>query len=393
MKKLLFDIFKNPDDETADRLSVYLHSPHSETDRVFAMTEKRLKDMKEQNKAQNNGIINYKATSAKGRMLSIRVVAAFAVFAAAGIGIFALKNVPEPAFQDESITDSSLETADISSSEAQTSALENKELKSENENSSKVESSFDNENASKVKNSSKKAHESDKLAENQENLSVITGESSEPVSFEQTNSQEAEKESGNVNEVIDDVQTDNISKQDIEVVSAITSSSLQEKDWDYKRGYTGAVRILQVTPDMTYREVIELLGEPETYGQQGYAQYIVDEHRLLMMIYDDENDNIGIDGEDLLAQAVELSELYSDRESRTFDGFIIKTNDNGNAFFVVCPQYYYFDCAYVYVKKDLLSDFEMIDWLPPLEVRITHADAWEDSYPIGVDAESIDLYK
>ena len=75
----------------------------------------------------------------------------------------------------------------------------------------------------------------------------------------------------------------------------------------------------------------------------GYAQYVIDGEWLLMLHYDDENEQIGVDGQELLDSCPRLSEMINDRASLTFDCYVIDIR--GEAIRVTCPQYDGFDCT------------------------------------------------
>lgn len=108
-------------------------------------------------------------------------------------------------------------------------------------------------------------------------------------------------------------------------------------------GETSEAKVLKISSDMTYGEAIELLGEPETVGlRNGYAQYTVDKSKLLMMFYSDINDTLGINGDELLAKCIDLSELEANYNEFVFEGFVV-SNEGGIR--VTCPQYAPLNCA------------------------------------------------
>lgn len=392
----IFDGFDKTDEETIKLASEHYHVLQSEKDRVFAMTERRLNSMKKDN--------DYEARTRMERM-DIETSSRRFPFAAAacitavvvGAGVFAFINGEKPvdvAAGNEQITYLPM-TQDSAGGEASASEIAADVLISGSESKKAMESKAEKKISSeKTESKAEKKISSEKTQSKVQQRYTYEWEISpanEPIS------QEAESEE-NIS-VLPDEESDapsgskkgcTVGEDESEVFAP--EEVLGEKVYEYEHGVTHSNIVMKVTPDMTYRQVIDLLGEPETYEQSGYAQFIMDGDKLLMLVYDDENDNIGISGEDLAASAYPISEMYSNKDEYTFDAFIIKTNEKGDAFFVVCPQYYYFDCAYVRANG-LENEFALIDWLPPCSVRIKHFDSWEESYPVGVDAESIDFYK
>lgn len=398
--KNIFDGFDKTDDEIIDLASAHYHAPQSEKDRVFAMTERRLNNMKKDSRIGSRPQVERMDVGTSVRRFPFAAAACITALVV-GAGVFALVNNVKPidvAARDEQIkylpgtADSAKKassfTASAADREDDVSASDNKNEKIID---SRPESKAESKTAKKV--SSGKAeseyHGQSDYPQEISPADVTVHQEADDANVSSSPDAEVEVPSSSAGVCT-------VGEDESEVISYGEGDSEEvpaERVYEYERGVTHSDIVLSVTPDMTYRQVIDRLGEPETYEQNGYAQFIMDGDKLLMLVYDDENYNIGISGEDLAASAYPLNEMYSNKDERTFDAFIIKQNEKGDAFFVVCPQYDFFDCAYVRARSIDKFEIDLIDWLPPYQVRIKHADAWEESYPVGVDAESIDFYK
>lgn len=158
-------------------------------------------------------------------------------------------------------------------------------------------------------------------------------------------------------------------------------------------GVTDSEKVMKITPEMSYAQVIELLGTPNDVLTDSYGQYIVDGDYLLMLDWDFDTDPVLRSGSELLAGCPRISEMLSSPETQTFDCCIV--NYNGAAIRVTCPQYSRFDCATVNIHTGdnarewtEIVERAMSDGKP---LRITHEDYVLESYPPIVTPISIEI--
>ena len=161
-------------------------------------------------------------------------------------------------------------------------------------------------------------------------------------------------------------------------------------DTDYDEGYTGVERIMAVTDDMTYGEVIELLGNPNTVLiQEGFAQFRIksDEgEKVLFLFYDNSDDVIAKDGHQLYDETIPMESLYCDTENFTFEGIVADIHDGGSIR-ISCPQYPIFDCADFHCNDDeVLQNIKLGS-----RIKVTHQDEVLSVYPPIINVESVEI--
>ncbi len=194
-------------------------------------------------------------------------------------------------------------------------------------------------------------------------------------------------------EIIDSSEKDNTDedKNTEEDINTELTSDSDMIDIAYELGYTGAERLLSVTDDMTYSEVLELLGEPDTLlANDGFAQYRIasDEgERLLCLFYDSPDDVISKNGHQLYDEAIPIESLYYDTESLTFEGIVAEIHDGGSIR-ISCPQYPYFDCADFRCNDDeILQNITLGSRL-----IITHQEYVLSVYPPIIQVNNVTIF-
>ena len=185
---------------------------------------------------------------------------------------------------------------------------------------------------------------------------------------------------------------ENISSTQKDVVSDTneTRNIKSEQTTDYDEGYTGVERIMAVTDDMTYGEVIELLGNPNTVLiQEGFAQFRIksDEgEKVLFLFYDNSDDVIAKDGHQLYDETIPMESLYCDTENFTFEGIVADIHDGGSIR-ISCPQYPIFDCADFHCNDDeVLQNIKLGS-----RIKVTHQDEVLSVYPPIINVESVEI--
>ncbi len=140
--------------------------------------------------------------------------------------------------------------------------------------------------------------------------------------------------------------------------SSEPNKTANTSSFDYLESHPWVVSketLLSVTPDMTYAEIIELLGDPENCRiMHGFAQYVVDRSspHLLLFFYDDLNSVCGLSGAELWNSSYDFKGMMYDTASHTTDAILIY-----NTGLVTCPWYPYFD----YIDAGPSNDTEIVD--------------------------------
>lgn len=388
-----FKLLRNADDEIIDTLSEnYFNISKKEKDRMFAMSEKKVNDMKA--KDFNSSSIStendrpeiltiekrnplYKPFRAAGVCFALVIAVVAAAAGLHGIENGNVDTIPESsttgALTDENIIvsmEDTRETAFEESTLETTGASEKDEDAVYNENFD-YETAHDNETSSASDNSSsnKKDSVSESIVESdvdiKTSVSTVTaatdkGEASSPTDLQE------------------------ISDPDIPFTSS-EETAIEYDDKTFESyGTTTEKKILSITADMSYDTAIKTLGEPETVCiTNGYAQYIVDDTKLLMIHYSDKNELIGISGSELFESCVELSELKSDFDNFTFDCYVIACDGTVR---VTCPQYSVLGgCTDLWFS----SGFDKSAIKVGDKLRITYTGDVLESYPPIIDVTEV----
>ncbi len=160
-------------------------------------------------------------------------------------------------------------------------------------------------------------------------------------------------------------------------------------DTDYNVGYTGKNRVLAVTDDMTYGQVIELLGAPDDLLiQNGFAMYRVESDetdRLLYLFYDNPDDVIGKNGHQLYEEAIPIDQMYFDLEHNTFECVVVQIHDGGSVR-VSCPQYSLICADFRYTDDPSLMDLNLGD-----RVIVTYTGYALEVYPCIIEVTNVEV--
>ncbi len=184
------------------------------------------------------------------------------------------------------------------------------------------------------------------------------------------------------------------------------------------KGITSEERLKMVTGSMTVREAIEILGEPEFFDDIGgdsiedhsendIAYYTTDDYNTMLFIEYDTLDDKALDvyrEVDLMYDGSydsnpwffvtkSLTSMKSDPENRTFDCVVIDFDPDHNSVNVVCPQYLMFEKAVCRLTDEQTEMLVNSGCGSLSSLRITHSDVIEESYPEGIFAESVDIFK
>ena len=158
---------------------------------------------------------------------------------------------------------------------------------------------------------------------------------------------------------------------------------------DYDKGYTGKNRVLAVTEDMTYGEVIELLGAPDDLLiQDGFAMYRVESNetdRILYLFYDNPEDVIGKNGHQLFEEAIPIDQMYFDLENHTFECVVADIHDGGSIR-VSCPQYEFMCADFRYTDDPSSMNIKLGDRL-----MVTYTGYALTVYPCIIQVTSVEV--
>ena len=372
------------EDETAQRMSEYAPDDEDLKDRLFAMSEERVKDMKrnENEKAaaaaaaaeQAERFERLDVKPAPVWLSPLHTAAACAAVLVVGGAVFGvlLKGAPQTADSDEEETAS--ESCTVSETEFDGAAggysfdtdtfLKN----SDKEQSSESKSEAESKNESK----SESGQTSGSSDNSQSASSFIP-----PVPMPATEIKPADESS---------------EAAAAELAPEESAPSEQTIPAEGNIGETTSEKVSQLKDGMTYAQVFEILGTPDRLGiPEGYAQYIVDGDKLLILRYTSEDDTVGTNGDFL--QGVELSSMYANESERTFDGYAAWSREDkyyGGVIRLTCPQYG-LHCADV-VFTDEQQEYLKTIWLGKYtKLRITHTDEVLESYPPIVYAEKVEV--
>ena len=400
MKKDIFAPLGSPDEETAQRLAAHFSLAENDKDRLFAMSERKMKAMKIDDK---KGVSpNYEEIDIKNTPkwhAPLRAAAGFAAAAAVVIVVFGAVRGAEPKIadmpEDEQIidrketTEAAAEDNGVYAAGAVSSAYTGSDERAENSSTS--------ENRSGVSSAAAPQKKQADSSQSAEKKSVSSSEAEKSV----------QSEASAPKQIIDSSQENNASSvtaeepassaaDDTESELPDESSPSSEPEYydgeEYNMGNSGEARVLSITREMTYRQVIDRLGAPQDCMiLNGYAQYVIDGEWLLMLHYDDENEQIGVDGQELLDSCPRLSEMINDRASLTFDCYVIDIR--GEAIRVTCPQYDGFDCTDPHFTDEQREYLKNENVKVGDKLRITHDDYVLTIYPCICYAQSVEVIR
>ena len=370
------------EDETAQRMSEYAPDDEDLKERLFAMSEERAKDMKrnENEKAaaaaaeQAERFERLDVKPAPVWFSPLRTAAACAAVLVVGGAVFGvlLKGAPQTADSDEEETAS--ESCTVSETEFD-GAADGYSFDTDTflKNSDKEQSSESKSEAESKNESKSESGQTSGSSDNSQSASSFIP----PVPMPATEIKPADESS---------------EAAAAELAPEESAPSEQTIPAEGNIGETTSEKVSQLKDGMTYAQVFEILGTPDRLGiPEGYAQYIVDGDKLLILRYTSEDDTVGTNGDFL--QGVELSSMYANESERTFDGYAAWSREDkyyGGVIRLTCPQYG-LHCADV-VFTDEQQEYLKTIWLGKYtKLRITHTDEVLESYPPIVYAEKVEV--
>lgn len=375
MKRNVFKLLKSDDEKILDRLSEHAALSEREKDRIFKLSEKKLESMKNGAAPDINAErekIDIVSVQPAPRWLAVcRSAAACLIVAAIGAGAFGIIHTQEPnvtsaddASEVEEIKIADTDSAAASSGEEDAPEQQTDEEKRKkgcftgDESAAEIVSVSSAASSSKKKIVSSAADESERTndAEVSSAACVASAAVSQiidtvPVTTIENGGEEQYSEGENISAYEDTTVSaahEGESIGDESRQSTASDRDIAETDPMDTIGETSSELVMKVTADMTYAQVFDFLGIPDTFGQDyGYAQYIVDDENLLMLWFDNEKDIIGADGLELLEavypngddQSYAMCPIgdlksYRDGENFVFDAYVV----NPDSLLVTCPQ-------------------------------------------------------
>ncbi len=373
----------NDSDGAAQRIADHFDAPESERSRVFEMTERKLEAMKRNDGTSFDNDERLDVISveraAPWRVVFRAAAACAAVLVVCAAGFFAARpNIDNAPAEDIILSPDDPAAADETPSKAE----DEQPIVSE-----KIVSSDNSVPEKNVSSAAERTPDSEASAKSSSQSEDKTTSSSPAAQVDPTESRSIEG-CFIAGEIETPLQTDS------------TESDVQKDDDESENpleaGFITSQKVLGISGDMTYEEVIALLGEPEDcMMQDGYAQYIVDGDLLLMLKWDYKTDPVLRSGKELLESCPRLSDMKNDPENLTFDCYIV--DYNGTAIRVTCPQYDLFDCASINIQNGDNAEAwrEIIDvaMANDTPLRITHEDYILEVYPPIITAANIEGFK
>lgn len=406
MKRKEFDKLFPLDESLAERISSHAAFSEKEMNAVFEKScekaDNTTKTVKAKTGKDNFEVIELE--SARFRFTPLRTAAACLAVLVIGGGVFGMIKNYEPLSdkgETEKIIDSDRTDAETTTEES--SALTEEPVKEQSAVSSSAEKP-ETSNSSAAASSSKTGESSSAVSKPKTGSSSAaenpkTSDSSAAVEQPQTSEVYITEENPN-----DGGET--VSKPKTSDSSAAVENPQQPDSSDtetIESGYDNIVRVtsenvLKITPEMTYAEVIAFLGKPDTLGvTNGYAQYIIDGERLLMLFYENKGDEIGVSGEVLLSTAPRVDEMYKDGTAYTFDCYVVRVIAGGSdipyTMRVCCPQMVGNECADIRFNIELSEYISLQNVKPGCGLRVECDDVVEESYPCRMFAHSVDVIK
>ncbi|MEG0772817.1 hypothetical protein [Clostridium sp.] len=155
-------------------------------------------------------------------------------------------------------------------------------------------------------------------------------------------------------------------------------------------GKVTSSEVKSITPGITYKEIIQLLGPTKDIGSGLHVlQYVVDDNKLLYINFADENDICEKSGDDFLKNLIPVDNKGD--SSTTFNCTLIQRSEN--SLLVSCPTYTAFDTANVTVTEKTIIVFENGEKATLNDVKsdfiITFNGTVAESYPVQITATKI----
>ena len=390
-----FKLLQNADDNIIEKLSDnYCDISQKEKDRIFAMSERKSEDMKVNaaNTSQHSAplgnerpeIVEIEKHGTWYRPFGAAGVCLAAVTVIIGIAVFChVSRIGRIDPVTEPIEDLTKGTADKGETEAaselyfgETSAVSAASEDSKDSGNSEHENeSVSSAETSSVSNDATRRSNTSAASSAAEVNTQTTDEQDD------TRCTEYEDLPSNPESQTSEAESETVGSSPVQIHYPLEEKTSYSDNEIQAYGTTTEDKILSISDDMTYDEAIGVLGEPDTlYITKGYAQFIVDNTKLLMIHYSDKNDIIGTDGNALLESCVELSELESDPDNLTFEGYIASCN---GAVRVTCPQHSAFKCADLW----LLSDFDKSSIKAGDKVKVSYYNDIMESYPCTIQVK------
>jgi hypothetical protein len=149
--------------------------------------------------------------------------------------------------------------------------------------------------------------------------------------------------------------------------------------------------VLNIEKGMTYKEIIDLLGETKDIGtvDEHTLMYVVDGTKLLYLKFSDEDDVCELSGKELLDTLVNA--VQDQKDKNTFKATVISKGKNH--VFLSCPTYELFDSIYLMIDDKTEIVFEdgtkaTVDDIEG-EVIATFTGGIRESYPPQSNAKKI----
>ncbi len=149
--------------------------------------------------------------------------------------------------------------------------------------------------------------------------------------------------------------------------------------------------VLNIEKGMTYKEIIDLLGETKDIGtvDEHTLMYVVDGTKLLYLKFSDEDDVCELSGKELLDTLVNA--VQDQKDKNTFKATVISKGKN--YVFLSCPTYELFDSIYLMIDDKTEIVFEdgtkaTVDDIEG-EVIATFTGGIRESYPPQSNAKKI----
>ena len=386
MKRNVLEDLNFCGENTAQRLSSIAKFSEGERERVYEKSVKKYERLSDARKTENGDgekVELVELESARPRFAVMRTAAACVAALVIGVGAFGVIRASEPPASEEITSESTRD---------ETSGADSENEREDTASKERSESSA----VSSGKRTDKQ--ESSKAAEKPRSESAATaaedrksGESSSAEKTPRTEDMSGTEQEEQTSESGEDTQ----SKPAGVCGTGEQSEPIESEQEDQSETPGGIIgvcakdRVLEITPDMSYREVIELLGEPDTQMMGNYAEYIVDDEYLLMFKWDYDTDPVLKSGSELLSTAGSAL-LYSNPENYIFDCYVV--DYNGASVRVTCPKYPKFDCATVGIGDNEQArcaiEQAMSNGHP---LRVTYDGMVLETYPPHITAVNIEI--
>lgn len=388
MKRNVFGYLRYLDENDANKLSRHMGTDEETRNRVFAVTEEKVKNMKK--KDQSKAFADLDNMEKKADIIDVtkrpfwtvpmRAAAACAAVAVVGVGIFGIMRVIDlPMYGADS------DNTVAAGAESDTDFVFTGDYSTPDNGVSESKPAFDVSTAKPTDTEKQASSAAVSSAEKKDTSSAVVSSEREDVQSEYTSSED-HGSSGFEETSSSDTGKSGYTWEN----SDINSDPVGEID--VMQGITDSKKVLKITKNMTYEDVTDLLGVPNDLLTGNYAQYIVDGEYLLMLKWDYSTDPVLKSGKELLESCPKISQMKNDSENRTFDCFVV--DYNGASIRVTCPQYSLFDCAVINVHAGEQAE----QWKKTVDRAITDGSALRikhdgnilEKYPPLVTPESIE---